>query len=320
MLKERNKTKMKIAKTILNVILSFLLIFIILSMIVLNLVSTKMLDKNYMLSKLKETEFYLQISREVQSGFEKYIYQSGLPEDIINDLYTEEMITSDVNSIIDYIYEGKEITTSEDKIKETLDTKINQYLQSEGRTKTNQIQDNITKFEDFITTEYKNNIKVSDTVFEKVQKGMEKILSIYQKIKLIPLIAFIIIIILLLIINRKDIFLGINFASISLLSVGVLLKLAEQVVYKHVDLDNIVLLTTSLSNLIINMAKDLLYTIADYGIWLIAGGITGIIICSIIRNTTTKEKKDKKETTEDKAKTKKTKQKQTKKEEQNNKN
>lgn len=301
MLKERNKSKMKIAKTILNVILSFLLIFIILSIIVSNLVSTKILDKNYMLAKLKETEFYLQISREVQSGFEKYIYQSGLPEDTINDLYTEEMITSDVNSIVDYIYEGKEITTSENKIKETLDTKINQYLQSEGRTKTNQIQDNITKFEDFITTEYKNNIKVSDTVFEKVQKGMEKILSIYQKIKLIPLISFIIITILLLIINRKDIFLGINFTSISLLSVGVLLKLAEQVVYKHVDLDNIVLLTTSLSNLIINMAKDLLYTIADYSIWLIAGGITGIIICSIMKNTTTKEKK------ENKVKTKKTK-------------
>ncbi len=286
---------MKIAKTIINIILSFLLIFIILSMIVLNLVSTKILNKNYMLSKLKETEFYLQISREVQSGFEKYIYQSGLPEDIINDLYTEEMITSDVNSIIDYIYEGKEITTSEDKVQETLDTKINQYLQSERKTKTSQIQDNITKFEDLITTEYKDNIQVSDTIYEKVQKGMEKILSIYQKIKLIPLIVFIIIIILLLIVNRKDIFLGINFASISLLSVGVLLKLVEQVVFQYVDLDNLVLLTTSLSNLMINIVKDLLYTTADCGIWLIAGGITGIIICSIIRNSTTKETKENKE-------------------------
>ena len=205
------------------------------------------------------------------------------------------MITSDVNSIIDYIYEGKEITTSEDKVQETLDTKINQYLQSERKTKTSQIQDNITKFEDLITTEYKDNIQVSDTIYEKVQKGMEKILSIYQKIKLIPLIVFIIIIILLLIVNRKDIFLGINFASISLLSVGVLLKLVEQVVFQYVDLDNLVLLTTSLSNLMINIVKDLLYTTADCGIWLIAGGITGIIICSIIRNSTTKETKENKE-------------------------
>lgn len=286
---------MKIAKTIINIILSFLLIFIIISIIALNLVSTKILDKNHMLAKLAETEFYLQVSREVQNGFEKYIYQSGLPEDIINDLYTEEMITSDVNSIIDYIYEGKEITTSQDKVKETLDTKINQYLQSQGKNKTTQIQDNIAKFENLIATEYKNNIQASNTVYEKVQKGMEKISSIYQKIKLIPLICFIIAITLLLIINRKDLFIGINFASISLLSTGVLLKLAEHIAFKSVDLDNLVLLTTSLSNLVINIAKELLYTISDYGTWLIAGGTTGIIICSIIRNTITKKEEKNKE-------------------------
>ena len=31
-------------------------------------------------------QVYLQISRDVKSGFENYIYQSGLPEDTIDDL------------------------------------------------------------------------------------------------------------------------------------------------------------------------------------------------------------------------------------------
>ena len=58
-----------------------------------------------MLDKLEEIEFYEQISREVKIGFEDYIYQSGLPEDTINDLYTINDIRNDVNSIINNIYD-----------------------------------------------------------------------------------------------------------------------------------------------------------------------------------------------------------------------
>ena len=281
---------MKIVKYILNVILSFLLIFIMISMIASNLVSTKIIDKQYLLSKLEETEFYLQVSREVQSGFEKYIYQSGLPEDIIKDLYTEDMLRSDVNSVIEHIYEGTDITTSEKKVRETLDTKINQYLQAEGKILTSQVQDNIKKFENIIINEYNNNIRVSNMAYDMLQKGRQQVTSIYEKIRYQPIIAFIIITIVLIVINIKDILLGINFISISLLSTGVLLKLAEQVIFKNVNLDDLVLLTTSISNLIINIAKELLYTISDYGTWFIVCGITGIIITSILRNIDKKEK------------------------------
>ena len=275
---------MKIVKYIINLMISFLLIFIIISMLILNLVSTKILDKNYILSKLEETEFYLQVSREAQSGFEKYIYQSGLPEDIIKDLYTEEILKTDVNSIIDNIYEGAEIKTSESKIKETLDIKINQYMQAEGKKLTPQIQDNIKKFENIIMNEYRNTIRVSDTAYNVLQKAVQKIKTIYEKVKYIPIIVFIIMVILLIAINRKHILLGINFIAISLLSVGILLKLAEQVTYQYVDLDNLVILTKSISNFVISISKELLYAISDYGTWFIVSGVTGIIMMSILRN------------------------------------
>lgn len=275
---------MKIVKYIISLILSFLLIFIIIAMLALNLVNNKILNKHYILRKLDETQFYLQVSREVQSGFEKYIYQSGLPEDIIVDLCSEEMIYSDINSIIEYIYEGKNITISENQVQETLDNKINQYLQSEGKIVTSQVQENIQRFENIIVNEYKKNIQISDKVNNMLQEGRQKVTSIYEKVKYISIIAFIIVIILI-VINRKDILLGINFISISLLSTGVLLKLVEQIIFKNVSLDNLVVLSTSISNLIINIAKELLYTISDYGTWFIVCGITGIIITSILRYT-----------------------------------
>ena len=61
---------MRILKTILNIILSFLLIIVIAMSFAINILGNKILNKNYFSSKLEETEFYLQVSREVENGFE----------------------------------------------------------------------------------------------------------------------------------------------------------------------------------------------------------------------------------------------------------
>lgn len=282
---------MKILKFILNVVLSFLLVVSIIGIIGLNLVSSKILNKEYVLSKLEETEFYLQISREVQSGFENYIYQSGLPEDIIKDLFTEDMIKSDVNSIFNYIYDDTEIQISDEKVKETLDNRINDYLKEQNRTMNDQGKENIKKFENLIATEYKYNINVSSDAYEIAKEAIQEIRDIYGKVKNIPLIATIIIGLVLIIINIKDLLTGINFISITLLSSGILLNLLQNLVFKNIDIDNIVVLSTSLSNLLINIVKDILYTINSFGNYFIIIGIVGIIITAIFRSSQKTEAK-----------------------------
>lgn len=282
---------MKILKFILNVVLSFLLVVSIIGIIGLNLVSSKILNKEYVLSKLEETEFYLQISREVQSGFENYIYQSGLPEDIIKDLFTEDMIKSDVNSIFNYIYDDTEIQISDEKVKETLDNRINDYLKEQNRTMNDQGKENIKKFENLIAAEYKYNINVSSDAYEIAKEAIQEIRDIYGKVKNIPLIATIIIGLVLIIINIKDLLVGINFISITLLSSGILLNLLQNLVFKNIDIDNIVVLSTSLSNLLINMAKDILYAINSFGNYFIIIGIVGIIITAIFRSSKKTEAK-----------------------------
>ena len=57
---------MKIFKTILNIILSFLLIILIAMSIVINILQDKILNKDYILSKMEENQVYLQVSREVE--------------------------------------------------------------------------------------------------------------------------------------------------------------------------------------------------------------------------------------------------------------
>ena len=171
---------MKIIKTPLNLIISFLLIFVFLSFAIINILSNRILDKKYMLDKLEEIEFYEQISREVKIGFEDYIYQSGLPEDTINDLYTINDIRNDVNSIINNIYDGEEITLSD---------KINLFVQKENRKLDAEEENNITKFENLIANSYKNNVKVSNSLIKTARETLQKANVVYEKIKNIPLIV-----------------------------------------------------------------------------------------------------------------------------------
>lgn len=275
---------MKIIKTILNIILSFSLILIIIATILVNNLDNKILNKNYMLSKLDEVQVYLQISREVKSGFENYIYQSGLPEDTIENLATEEMIKKDVNSIIDYIYDGTDIKISSEKVQEELDNKINKYVESQDIKLNNQGKSNIKKFETLIVNEYDKNVNVSDLMYKKVHDGIQKIDNINSKIGKLPIIAITVVIILLIIINIKDLLVAINYIGISLLSSGILLTLVVNLIFKNVDIDNLLILANSISSVISSIIKDILYGIQDNANLFMVAGIVAILATSILKN------------------------------------
>ena len=283
---------MKIVKTILNLILSFLIIISISLIVATNILENKILDKNYMNSKLEETEFYLQIYREVENGFENYIYQSGLPEDTIKDIFTDEMIKNDVSSIINKVYEGTDIKLSSETVRQNLDNKINDYLNSQNIKLNKQGKSNITEFENLIIKEYDNNVNASETLYQNANNGINFLNKINNIIGNYPIIATIVIIILLIAINFKNLLNVINYVGISILSLGTLIKLGVNLIFKNIKLDDLVILKTSLSNLIINISKDILYTLSDKGTLFIFAGIVAIIVVAVMQNTGKKAKKD----------------------------
>ncbi len=275
---------MKIVRYFISAILSFFIILAILVVIATYILNSVILDKNYMLSKMNETEFNLQVAREVESGFENYIYQSGLPEDIIKNLFTEEMIEKDVKTIVDAIYDGTEITLSSEELRNNLDKKIDEYIKNENLNLNDQGKSNIKKFEDLIVEEYENNVNVSSDLYAQGNEIVKQLKNISQKIGKIPQITLVILIVILVLLNISDLLIAINFLGISSLSIGILLKLATNIVFSNVDIDNLVLLTTSLSNLIISIIKDNLYKLSDYGTMFIICGIIGILGSIIIKN------------------------------------
>lgn len=280
---------MKVFNSIISTILSFFIIFAISLLICLNILDNKLMDKEYVLSKIDEFKIYDQISSEVESGFEKYIYQSGLPEKIIKGLFTEEMIKNDVNSLINCLYEGTEITLSDETLRNTLDARIQEYLASQNKTSDKELQNNIKKFEDLIVKEYKENVNVSTTLYTKGFGILEKIREVRDGLGNWPIIILVVLIVVLVLLNIRDLLVALNFLAISSLSLGVVLKLGVSLIFKNIDFDNLLIFAKSLSNLVSGIAKENLYLLSDNGNLFIFCGIVGIVVSAILRSSTNKK-------------------------------
>jgi hypothetical protein len=149
---------MNFIKKCISLISSFILVLSVGILISNNLVKAKLLDKEYVIGKMNESEFYEQISREIQNSFDKYSSQSGLPDDMLKDLFTDAMVKRDVTSIINCVYEGTQITVSDDAIRTELDDRINEYIESKDMLLTLDGKNNIDDFKDIIVNLVKSKL------------------------------------------------------------------------------------------------------------------------------------------------------------------
>ncbi len=275
---------MKLLKNLICIMLSFILVLVILMYMLYSNFESKFLNKDYILSKMNGNQFYLQIGREVESGFEKYIYQSGLPEETIKNLFTEEIIKNDVISIVNCVYDGTEINLSSQIIRNNLDNKIEQYLQSEGKNANEQVRENINKFEDLIVNEYNNNINISEELYTEAHLLIEKCNVVVEKIGNMPIIIIGIFVVLIILLNIKNLALALNFLSISILAVGVLIKLGITTIYSNINIDNLLILTNSISNLVISIIKEIIYEFDKISTTCVVLGVLGIAIYAIFKS------------------------------------
>lgn len=278
---------MKSFKYILNIIFSFLLVILLGLNVFSGVLSFIVFNPNYYIEKFEENKFYDNVLQEVNSGFENFIYQSGLPENTIVNLATDDMIKADINSVVLHIIENKELVLSSDKIREELDVRISVFLDKENRTLTKNERENITKFEDLIVSSYEESILPIRDFIDELKSIYDKIFNLYNKVKLIPIIGLIIILLAMFMVNKKSKFDIVNFSGISLLSLGVLLRLLENVVLKNIDIDNVIVFTSSLTSAFQYIFKDIIFGLNLLGNWIIVIGICFILFYSIIHGSET---------------------------------
>ena len=188
-------------KQIIRYILSISLTLSLIVLILVSLISSTILNEKYVLDKLEETNYYKNIYENVKSNFENYIYQSGLDEEVLDNIVSEEQVKEDTKTIISHIYNGIEEKISGETIKQKLNENIDKSLKniklSESQKKA------IETFVDTITEEYTKTIlhfgfeKDMYSVYSKIHKLLD-----FVKKALLVAVAAILIVLVLITINR----------------------------------------------------------------------------------------------------------------------
>lgn len=270
---------MRIIKKIIKIIFSVILTISILLYILINLLSSTILKESYILSKLDQANFYQKVYEEVNSNFEKYIYQSGFDENVLNNVITEEKVKEDFKIIIDNIYNGTNQDINTETIKTNLINNINSQL---GANISKTQQNSIDSFVDTILNEYTQTIL--HTQYEnKINKAYTQINKYINLANKALLIIMAVLIILLILLNLKRLYRGVSYIGISMLSSGILLCIADIFIKMKVDIKNIVILNDTISKIIINVITELLANILKDGIILLVSGIVLIIIANLRR-------------------------------------
>lgn len=271
---------MRVVKNIIQYILVAILAIAIFALIIINLFSSSILSKDYVLSKLAEQNYYDKIYEDTKSNFENYIHQSGLDEEVLNDIVTKEKIKKDTNIIIDNIYNGMDEKISTEEIKNNLNENIKNSLN--GKISSTQ-QKAIDVFVDTICEEYKSTI--SHTKYEqKINEGYKTIQKYINMAKKGLMIAIGVCLILLVMIAIKRIYRIIARIGTAFTIDGLLLLLGENYVSLKVKISSITILNNATSDVLRSILNEILNNTIKYGSILLSAGFVLIVIYGLIKS------------------------------------
>lgn len=243
---------MKVGKKILNFIFVLVIALSFTFIGVKSVVFKTIFNKEYVLEQMETNNFYFETYKLVESGFENYIGQSGLDEEVIKNICTEDKIKNDINIILSNIYEGtnEKIDTSE------ISNNLNSNIDKENvRTSSNSKA--IDEFVEHICQSYKDTIistSYENTINEKYSKITQKI----TKVQNILIIAIIISIIGVIALNVKDILKLLFWTESAVLSSAVMQLAITTVIKSKVNIDGIKIFNDAFSNIVVTIIKDIL--------------------------------------------------------------
>lgn len=266
-------------KNVLRYIIAIVLTILIITFLLINLLSSTILSEKYMLSKLEETDYYNKMYNYVQSCFENYINQSGLDENVLDNIVSKEKIKKDTKIIISNIYDGTNEKIDTQEIKDNLDNNINKSLKNQ-KLNANQ-KESINTFISEITNEYKN--AMSHTSYEKqinnVYSKIMKYIDVVKKVLLVTILLFAIILVLLCLNRVYRIF---TMLGITMLSSGLFFTITDIYINTKIKIQTITILNDAVSDTVRNILQEILDTMKDQSLILMAAGICFIIIPCII--------------------------------------
>jgi hypothetical protein len=258
-------------KKIINYLLQFSLIFFTFTLIFLLIIDRTIFNSKFVINNLNKTNYYETLDTEIKNEMDSYILQSGLDDEVLNNLYDKTDIINNVNESVEKVYLNEEFNVDTTNISKKLESNINEYLNSNNII----VNDNeaIDNFTNQMVKIYQNKV----TSFNNIPY-LGKILlvgSFYLKIIMIIVLIIDLSLLIILVKYYKE-----DMTSKILLSNGMLLTSSLIYLYNRLAFNNINLISSSMSSLLSELIKNFLFYLGVVSISLFILGIFTTIIKS----------------------------------------
>lgn len=269
----------KVIETIIKIILVALLFVCIFTFGILNILSKTIFSQEYTLEMLDKSNYYANIYSQIKSDFRNYIYQSGLDENVIEDIVTPEEVKEDTRKIIVGIYNGLHEKVDTAKIKDRLNNNINKSL--EDKKIDSKTQEAINTFVNQIADQYQETI--TKTEYEnQIYKNFSKMQKIVNNGKKISIVLVVIWGILIIITYYRKIFKNLAYLGTAFLSDGIAYVFLDVYISKKIDIENLTILNDAITITIREYLQSMLKNIYTYGYTLLIIGLVLIIFGNTI--------------------------------------
>ena len=105
-------------KNVLNVLEKFIFMIVLTICIFLLILITTICNKNYIIKKMDENNYFSKLTIDVKEEVQNYTIQSGFSKDLFDSVFDEENVRKDLVYIIDSYYDNKKLEFDNTVLKE----------------------------------------------------------------------------------------------------------------------------------------------------------------------------------------------------------
>ncbi len=240
------KTRIKI---ILNYLSKFLLSIVVLGFVLLATLRLTFFNESYMLKQFEKTGYFDQLTEEILNKMSNYIIQSGLEKEVLEDIYTKDMIKEDMHTVITALYHNQSMKIDTSKLKQNLENNVDSYLEK-NNIKVDD-QEALDRFVDQIADVYESKVNLSGSL-NTIQKIVVKIIP-FINIGLI--ITGIAIVALALFVKR---YLKEDIITIPFLTTGILILVGCYFFNSKINVNNILIWNEEISSFLTAVLSKLI--------------------------------------------------------------
>ena len=146
-------------------------------------------NQNFMAQQLNETNYYEKLYDNIKLEMSYYVTQSGLSDDILNNIFDKELLRRTTEKMLDNFYNNKDNTINKTSVEENLMNNINEELKDYKLTEEDKTS--INKFITQMSSTYETEISYSN-ILNKYHNSFNRVYHILVALDILCIALFII--------------------------------------------------------------------------------------------------------------------------------